>query len=109
MLSRGIYWRFVVGCLIGLGTASAWCNEPKTLAGFRRTVEFAEQERWTRLESGVRVYVNAPLDLKQTNRRLVIYTTPNGNTIEQTLGCAMAEGRDWHFDIQHVAAQIRKL
>ena len=42
-------------------------------------------------------------------RLLVIYATPNGNTIEQTLGCAMAEGRDWHFDIQNVAAQIRRL
>jgi hypothetical protein len=28
-----------------------------------------------------------------------MFATPNGNTIEQTLGCAMAEGRDWHFDI----------
>jgi hypothetical protein len=60
-------------------------------------------------------------------RLLVIYATPNGNTIEQTLGCAGAEretpgqaggtvrrpdaseGRDWHFDIQHVAAQVRRL
>jgi hypothetical protein len=40
--------------------------------------------------------------------RLVIYATPNGNTIEQTLGCAKADRLDWHFDIQHVAAQIRK-
>ena len=39
----------------------------------------------------------------------MIYATPNGNTIEQTLGCAQADGLDWHFDIQHVAAQVRKL
>ncbi len=68
-----------------------------------------EQERWSRLDSGVRVYVNAPLAMKRAKRQLVIYATPNGNTIEQTLGCAPAEGRDWHFDIQHVAAQIRRL
>src|SRR5438067_1259637 len=100
MLGRGIYCRFVVCCIVCFAAAPALCDEPKMLPGFRRTAEFAEQERWTRLESGVRVYVNAPLVLKQTNLRLVIYATPNGNTIEQTLGCAMAEGRDWHFDIQ---------
>ena len=38
---------------------------------------------------------------------LVIYATPNGNTAEQTLGCQLAEGLDWHFDIQHAAAQWR--
>ncbi len=38
---------------------------------------------------------------------LVIYATPNGNTAEQTLGCQLTEGRDWHFDIQHAAAQCR--
>jgi hypothetical protein len=77
--------------------------------GFQRAGEFGEQERWTRLESGVRVYVDAPLPLAKPSRLLVIYATPNGNTIEQTLGCAKAEGRDWHFDIQHVAAQVRRL
>ena len=100
---------FVVGCLVGLVPTLALCDEPATLPGFRHTAEFAEQERWTRLASGVRVYVNAPLDVKTSNCRLVIYATPNGNTIEQTLGCATTEGRDWHFDIQHVAAQIRRL
>jgi hypothetical protein len=38
---------------------------------------------------------------------LIIFATPNGNTAEQTLGCKLAEGLDWHFDIQHVAAQWR--
>jgi hypothetical protein len=38
---------------------------------------------------------------------LVVYATPNGNTAEQTLGCQMAGDRDWHFDIQHAAAQWR--
>jgi hypothetical protein len=84
-------------------------EEPSLLPEFRRTSEFAEQERWQRLESGVRMYFNAPLELKRPNRVLVVFATPNGNTIEQTLGCSMAQGRDWHFDIQHVAAQIRRL
>ena len=109
MFGRGIYSRFIISCLVGFAATSAPCDEPRMLPGFRRAAEFAEQERWTRLESAVRVYLNAPLDLKTSSRRLLIYATPNGNTIEQTLGCAMVEGRDWHFDIQHVAAQIRKL
>jgi hypothetical protein len=79
------------------------------LPGYSATKEFHEQERWTSLESGVRIYVNAPAEMKAASRTLLIYATPNGNTIEQTLGCAAAEGRDWHFDIQHVAAQIRRL
>jgi hypothetical protein len=53
--------------------------------------------------------VDAPLPLAKANRLLVIYATPNGNTIEQTLGYAKAVGREWHFDIQQVAAQIRRL
>ena len=39
----------------------------------------------------------------------MIYALPNGNTLEQTLGCKMTEGLDWHYDIQHVAAQVRLL
>jgi hypothetical protein len=65
--------------------------------------------RWSVLESGVRVHLNAPLELKSDRRVLVLFATPNGSTIEQTLGCQAAEGLDWHYDIQHVAAQIRLL
>ena len=59
---------------------------------------------------GVRVVVNAPAVAAFDPRmptRIVFYATPNGNTIEQTLGCRANPGLDWHFDIQHVAAQIR--
>jgi hypothetical protein len=84
-------------------------DEPTLLAGFQKGPEFAEQQRWTHLPGGVRVFTSAPLPLRRPDPLLVIYATPNGNTIEQTLGCAMTDGRDWHFDIQHVAAQIRRL
>ena len=33
---------------------------------------------------------------------LVFYALPNGNTIEQTIGCAAAPGLDWHYNIQHI-------
>ena len=97
----------LLACLLLAARISA--DEPALLKGFGKTAEFAEQERWSRLPSGVRVCVNAPVPLTGDKRLLVIYATPNGNTAEQTLGCAAAEGRDWHFDIQHAAAQIRRL
>lgn len=69
---------------------------------------FDEQVRWSRLPSGVRVFVNMPLKWRASRRTLVIYATPNGNTIEQTLGCAADPTLDFRFDIQHIAAQIRR-
>lgn len=52
------------------------------------------------------ITVDWPVDFsshKQT--QLVLYALPNGNSIEQTMGKKMQEGDDWHFDIQHIAAQ----
>jgi hypothetical protein len=40
---------------------------------------------------------------------LILYALPNGNTIEQTEGRALAPGLDWHYGIQHIAAQTRYL
>lgn len=79
------------------------------LPGFRKSAWFDERVREEWIAEGVRAVALAPaLDPKKPTR-LIIYATPNGNTIEQTLGCATADGLDWHFDIQHVAAQVRKL
>lgn len=64
------------------------------------------------MQSGVRILINAPSPNRFDSTRptrLVFYATPNGNTIEQTMGSAMGTGTDWHFDIQHIAAQIRRL
>jgi hypothetical protein len=78
--------------------------------GFRPSAWFGEFVREQCWNDGVRVVVNVPPDFS-TNKPtlLVLFATPNGNTIEQTLGCAKAEGVDWHFDIQHIAAQVRRL
>lgn len=96
--------------LVVAANAAADPKPPALLPGFRRSPWFGEQvrERW--VEGTVRVVVNAPerFDPKRPTR-LVVYATPNGNTIEQTLGRAKAVGLDWHFDIQHVAAQVRRL
>jgi hypothetical protein len=40
---------------------------------------------------------------------LVFFALPNGNSIEWTRGKKMEPGDDWHFDIQHIAAQTRWL
>jgi hypothetical protein len=64
------------------------------------------------VEPQMRIHVNAPAGKRHKplrGTRLILYALPNGNTIEQTLGCEMSQGLDWHFDIQHVAAQVRML
>ena len=61
-------------------------------------------------EPGVRAVMNAPAILREgMPLRLVFYAAPAGNTIEQTFGRRVEPGDDWHFDIQHVAAQTRWL
>ena len=98
----------VVICMIlaaTIGHASA-----DLLSGFERGRLFGEQVRAETSESGVRMAFNAPGETRQDKPTTVIfYTTPNGNTIEQTLGCTLIPGMDWHFDIQHIAAQTRRL
>jgi len=77
-----------------------------------RSREFDETSFTQTNADKVRIYVNAPVDDKGNPARatrLVVYGLPAGNTIEQTLGCQMKPGLDWHYDIQHVAAQIRLL
>lgn len=79
---------------------------------WQKTGEFAECWFTEEVETDVRLHVNAPLDdtgLPVLGKRLIVFALPNGNTIEQTLGCKMADGLDWHYDIQHVAAQTRLL
>ena len=58
----------------------------------------------------VRVQINEPLSTATSlPLQLVLYALPNGNTIEQTAGRRLRPGDDWHFDIQHIAAQTRWL
>lgn len=69
-----------------------------------------EQVREICFADEARAIVVAPTadDFNLSNRTLlVVYATPNGNTAEQTLGCQLSEGMDWHFDIQHAEAQWR--
>ncbi len=56
----------------------------------------------------VKVTIDQPRVLKG-NRELILcfFALPNGNTTEQTMGKKMQPGDDWHYDIQHIAAQTR--
>ena len=65
--------------------------------------------QWT---PDVRVCINEVADSsdsKDETTELVFFALPNGNTIEQTLGKQLQPRDDWHFDIQHIAAQTRFL
>jgi hypothetical protein len=65
-----------------------------------------------RFDPGVRAVINLPsesaFDLANPTK-LIVYALPNGNTIEQTMGHRAKPGEDWHFEIQHIAAQVRWL
>ena len=58
------------------------------------------------LDAGVRVVIDRPEVDTVKPVLLVFYALPNGNTIEQTIGKAIKPGDDWHFDIQHIGAQV---
>jgi hypothetical protein len=82
----------------------------ETWPGYVESPSKSEQVREIQFAEGARAIVVAPsgenFDVKKSTV-LVIFATPNGNTAEQTLGCKFTKGLDWHFDIQHVAAQWR--
>ena len=59
------------------------------------------------------VLINLPDSIqrlsKQKKTLLVFYALPNGNSIEWTMGKLVQANDDWHYDIQHIAAQTRWL
>ncbi|MCB0305144.1 MAG: hypothetical protein KDI38_15360 [Calditrichaeota bacterium] len=85
---------------------------PHLLPGFTASRYWGEQERVLAYDPEVRAYINAPAaEMLDASRplTLVLYPLPNGNSIEQTAGKRMQPGDDWHYDIQHIAAQTRYL
>ncbi len=98
--------------LLALSAAASPAPDPAPLPGFQRGPFAGEQILTIRQDPGVRILVNAPSPEQFSSKKkvkLVFYGLPNGNTIEQTLGRTMRPGDDWHFDIQHIAAQARFL
>lgn len=82
------------------------------LEGFEVSPYWGEQVKTFMYEPEVKVHINAP-SIEQLDRskhtRIIFYTLPNGNTTSQTIGCQRREGLDWHYYIQHIGAQTRKL
>ncbi len=84
-------------------------SQSKLLPGFTPTGLFDEQEL-TIKDTGknVVIYINAPARFYPKGKTyLVFYALPNGNSIEWTKGKRLKAGNDWHYDIQHIAAQTR--
>ena len=79
--------------------------------GFKSSPFWDEQVSSFLLAPGVRVHLNAPNEvaLRKNPLLLVLYALPNGNSIEQTIGKHTSGSNDWHFEIQHIAAQTRFL
>ena len=71
---------------------------------------FGESVRKLDISPGVTATIVAPAKLDTRDRvELILYALPNGNTTAQTIGRQMADGVDWHYDIQHIGAQTRAL
>jgi len=108
--------RGAVACALCLNVISLHAdpiqsNRPP-LPGFRISAWYGEQTCEERSIEGVRTLLNAPSPALMDPARptlLVVYATPNGNSIEETMGSTLENGVDWHFGIQNVAAQIRRL
>ncbi|WP_316766907.1 hypothetical protein [Pedobacter frigiditerrae] len=58
------------------------------------------------IDSGVVLSIDEPAVFTLSEpTKIIVYALPNGNTTEQTFGKKLAQGDDWHFDIQHIGAQ----
>lgn len=80
--------------------------------GFSVANDFGEWTREIETPDGVRIFIDAPSPESFSQNKpikLVFYSLPNGNTIEETIGKKLSPGDDWHFDIQHIGAQTRWL
>lgn len=91
---------------------STYCVTPsisQILKDFKETGYNNEQELWIKKgPDSVTININAPLHFNKKGKTfLVLFALPNGNSIEWTKGKKMKPGDDWHFDIQHIAAQTR--
>jgi len=106
-ISKGSYSKNIL--LVILLTGSFVFSNSQLLNGFTSSDVFDEQEKWIKNEpKDVTIYINAPLHFnKKEETYLVLFALPNGNGIEWTKGKKMKPGDDWHFDIQHIAAQTR--
>jgi len=100
---------YKVICLVIFSTCCVSHSHSQILKGFSETGGFNEQELWIKNgHDSVTINISAPLHFKKKEKTYVVFfALPNGNSIEWTKGKKMKPGDDWHFDIQHIAAQTR--
>jgi hypothetical protein len=82
------------------------------LDGFEKSLHFNEQVKKYIFDPDVKVQINAPAKNEfdpEKNTRIIFFALPNGNSTEWTIGKEVKEGDDWHFGIQHIGAQTRRL
>ena len=61
-----------------------------------------------RIHGDIKVTIDKPVNFSNHKKTIVtFFALPNGNSTEQTMGRKIKEGDDWHFDIQHIAAQTK--
>lgn len=64
------------------------------------------QVRKLTIDSGITLTFDEPKTLNPSKpTKLILFALPNGNTTAQTFGKKLAQGDDWHYDIQHIGAQ----
>lgn len=87
-------------------------KQPEILSGFRESHHWSEQILEYNFQPDVRIHINAPsknrLDIDKPTQ-LILYALPNGNSIEWTIGREESEDLNWHYFIQHIGAQTRRL
>ena len=79
---------------------------------FFNTVGYGQEEKQNiksfYLLDSIKVTMDLPDHFKKNRPAIVVfYALPNGNSTAQTMGKTIQPGDDWHFDIQHIAAQTR--
>jgi len=80
--------------------------------GFSILPPYDEQVKTFNYYPDVRVQINIPSPEKFDITKpvgIVLFGTPNGNSLEHTFGKRTKATDDWHYNIQHIGAQTRFL
>src|SRR5262245_3437206 len=77
--------------------------------GFHPLAPFNEQLREQAIDDVRLITIAADSFDEQKPTLLIFYALPVGNSLEHTVGCREAQGRDWHYIIQNIGAQTRAL
>ncbi len=94
------------------GSAASADTNAAGLTSLLENPEFDERITTFTFNPEVKIRINAPGESSFAPGKkvlLIFYALPNGNTTDQTAGRIMKPGDDWHYDIQHIAAQTRFL